>query len=120
LHNFNIIVWGGLGAGKTLWASVLLWYLKTKYEIADHKARRLNKYLKPDYLRQLNEMYDSGKMRVYSNIELKDEFGYTSQDVWSVLTQKVKAIEKGILFTDEMGVTLGKWVWNAQQQEKDS
>lgn len=119
LQAFNIIVFGGLGAGKTLFANLLVCYLNEKYEKQDRKAKRRNKYTNSEYLKDLEKLEKLKKLRVYSNLKLEDKDGNTSQDLWPALFQEIKIIENGIFLTDEFGEKLGKDLWQIQQSAKD-
>jgi len=114
LKQYNIIVYGALGAGKTLFANLLCYYLNLKYYLVDRKNRLYNKYMNPEYEKELLTLQEKNLLRVYSNIPLADEFGNKSQELWPYLTQEKRFIEKGIVFTDEFGTSLGKDLYYSQ------
>ena len=111
LKQYNIIVFGPLGAGKTLFANLLCNYLNKKYQKEDKKNRRYNHYMLPEYEQDLKNLKNNKLLRVYSNTPLIDEDGKRSQEVWPFLTQEKRFIERGIVFTDEFGTNLGKDLW---------
>lgn len=116
LKQYNIIVYGRLGAGKTLFANLLCHYLNEKYIKEDKKNRRYIHYMMPDYEMDLNKLKQQKLNRVYSSISLTDNKNNNSQELWPYLTQKKRFIEKGIIFTDEFGTSLGKDLWFSQDK----
>lgn len=104
---YNIIVWGRLGSGKTIFANLLCHYLNMKYTKEDKRNRRYNKYMREDYVSDLKKLDNEGLLRVYSNIGIK-EGEKVNSELWPYLTQQRRFIEKGIIFTDELGTSLGK------------
>lgn len=116
LKQYNIIVYGRLGAGKTLFANLLCHYLNEKYKKEDKKNKRYIHYMLPDYELDLNKLKTKSFNRVYSNIPLIDKKNKSSQELWPYLTQKKRFIEKGIIFTDEFGTSLGKDLWFSQDK----
>lgn len=116
LKQYNIIVFGRLGSGKTLFANLLGHYLVKKRTKEDKRNKRYNHYMNPDYESDLNKIKANKKLRVYSNIPLKDNKGNTSQELWPYLIQEKRAIEKGVFITDEWGTNLGKDLWFSQDK----
>lgn len=116
LKQYNIIVFGALGAGKTLFANLLCFYLNLKYAYDDHKNRKYNQYMNPDYTAEMQSLQDKNLLRVYANIPLVDADGFKSQELWPFLTQEKRFCEKGIVFTDEFGTSLGKDLWFSEQK----
>lgn len=112
---YNIIVWGRLGSGKTLFANLLCHYLSEKYKKEDKKNRRYNKYMREDYVSDLNILQKERRLRVYSNIGLK-EGNKVNSELWPYLTQQKRFIERGIIFTDELGSSLGKDLYFSQEK----
>lgn len=119
LKAFNVIIFGGLGAGKTLFANVLVHYLNMKYEKEDKKSYRRYKYTNPDYLKELKKLKENKSLRIYANMALEDNDGNKAQDLWPALFQEKRVIENGIFLTDEFGEKLGKDLWQIQQSAKD-
>ncbi len=110
---YNIIVWGRLGSGKTLFANLLCHYLNEIYNKKDKKSRRYNKYMREDYVEDLKKLEKEKRLRVYSSIGLKSGDKVNS-DLWPYLTQQKRFIEHGIIFTDELGTALGKDLYFSQ------
>ncbi len=104
---YNIIVWGRLGSGKTIFANLLCHYLNEKYAKDDKKNRRYNKYMREDYVADLQKLEKENRLRVYSSIGLK-KGEKVNNELWPYLTQQKRFVERGIIFTDEIGTTLGK------------
>ena len=116
IKQYNIIVFGKLGAGKTLFANLLCNYLNQKYKKEDKKNRRYIHYMLPDYEADLKKLSNNNLNRVYANIPLIDNEHKQSQELWPYLTQKKRFIEKGIVFTDELGTSLGKDLYFSQDK----
>lgn len=112
---YNCIVWGRLGSGKTLFANLLCHYLSEKYKKEDKKNRRYNKYMRENYVSDLNILQKEKRLRVYSNIGLK-EGDKVNSELWPYLTQQKRFIERGIIFTDELGSSLGKDLYFSQKK----
>ena len=105
----NVIFYGGLGCGKTLVANLLAKYIEDKNADNDYKYRRQLKYTNPGYLADRERLAEERKLNVYSQISLEDPVtGYTNQDLWSVLTQRKRAVENGVYLADEIGEKFGK------------
>lgn len=113
---YNIIVYGHLGAGKTLIANLLCHYLSKKYSKEDKRNRRYNHYMLPEYEADLQKLKKNKLLRVYSNIPLKDCENNSSQNLWPYLTQQKRFVERGIMFTDEFGTNLGKDLYFSQDK----
>lgn len=120
LMSYNIIIFGALGAGKSLLANMLIFYLNEKYKRLDKRGRRFNKYMKPGYVADLAKLEENKKLRVYSNIVLRDSEGRTEQDIWPFLFQEKPFVENGIIFVDEQGEIMGKDLYYRQVREQDA
>lgn len=107
VKSYLIIIYGTLGAGKTLLANVLAHYLNVKYAIEDNKNKRYYKFMRPDYLEELQQLNEKNHLRVYSNLKLEED-GKKSQELWDYITQKKRAMYRGIYFWDEIGTYAGK------------
>lgn len=105
---YNIIVWGTLGAGKTLLANLIGKYLLDKIEKDDKKNARYNKYMRADYLKEKERLQKNNELPLSSNIKLKASDGRVAGDLWLYMTQQKKQIEKAIEIWDEIGTWAGK------------
>jgi len=105
---YNIIIWGPLGAGKTLVADLIAKYLCDKYNIEDKKNRRYNKYMRPDYMNALHRLKQNHELRVSSNIPLTDNLGNHAGDLWLYITQQKQQVERAVELWDEIGTFAGK------------
>lgn len=120
VKSYNIIIYGALGAGKTLFANLLCKYLCDKYAQEDKRNRDYNKHMNPDYLKEITALEQKNLLRVYAaNITLTDDEGKKTQDLWPYLTQKKRFCERGIIFTDEFGSSLGKDLWFSQDKNSE-
>ncbi len=117
ITKIHIIIFDGVaGSGKSLLMSLFCWYIYQRWRRKNRKDKRLNKYLKPDYVHQVQELKDNKLLPVYSNLTMTDNKGYSSHgDYEMYMYQYKRIIEGGILAIDEIGEVLGKmYYWTAR------
>lgn len=107
VKSYLIIIYGTLGAGKTLLANLLAKYLSDKYAIEDKQNKRYYKYMRPGYMEELKQLEEKEQLRVYSNLKLIEN-GRRSQELWEYVTQQKRAMYRGIYLWDEIGTYAGK------------
>lgn len=105
----NIEVDGHKGAGKDLSCNMFAKYWCDKYETEDRKNKGFNKYLRPNYLKELKRLEDNKELRVATmNVEYNGQNGFKSGDLWQYITQKKKIVPNHVFVWSEIGKDGGK------------
>lgn len=108
IKSFNIIIYGSLGTGKSLFANLLAFYILKKQAIIDKKMHRQNSFIDKQYLLDLERLEKENKLRVYSTMDLCDCEGRKSNDLIPYLLQEKKVVKHGVEVADELATFLGK------------
>lgn len=98
-----IIIKGDWGKGKSILMNIIAKFLYKKKEVQDNENKRYLKFIKPDYLEQLEKIDEEKKLPIYSNLDFKDvESGKVSQDLEPYIKLQKKAVPQAIFCIDEV------------------
>lgn len=113
----TIIFMGEKGKGKSLLMSLVAHFLWAKNKEKDKKKKRYNRFMKPEYVAEIERLNNAKLLPIYSNLDFSDaETGYQNQELKPYFEMKKKAVEGAIFCIDEVSSTYGKDLYNSEDE----
>lgn len=126
MHDRTIVFMGDKGKGKSKMMNLFAKFLVKKREQQYKKNKRYNKYMKPEFVQQVQQLKSNKLLPVYANVGYLDyETGEKQQALKPYFEMQKKAVEGAIFCIDEISSTYGKELYqinddDSKEQKKNA